>query len=164
MAALKPHKSSTADLLEQLAREGARQMIQKALLAECDAYLGRGWYERSDEAFRGHRNGQGNERSITLGSGTVKVRVPRVADTPADQPKFQSVVLAAYQRRSSTVAALIPGLWVEGLATRDFEPALRTMLGEDAALSASTVSRLNAELKAEFDVWRDRRLDGTRYA
>jgi transposase-like protein len=150
-----------ADPLEALARQGAQKMLAAALEEEVEAYLGRSRYERSDE-FRGHRNGYGKERRVTLGCGTIPVRVPRVRDLPEQQEPFESQHLASYQRRSRTVSDLFPKLFVEGLATRDFEPALRCLLGEDAALSPATVSRINKQFKAEYDEWSKRRLEGHR--
>ena len=81
-----------ADPLEELAREGARLMLMEALEDEVEEYLGRGPYERR-EAFRGHRNGYGKERRVTIGSGTLALRVPRVRAIPEDQAPFESQYL-----------------------------------------------------------------------
>jgi transposase-like protein len=147
------------DPLESLARLGARQLLQAALEAEVTEYLQRPRYVRSGVA-RGYRSGYLPARSLILGSGAVPVKVPRVSDEPAGQ-RFQSQLVKPYQKRSQTVAALFPKLFIEGLATRDFEPALRALLGAEAALSPSTVSRLNQQFKAEYAAWlqRDLRAD-----
>ena len=149
-----------------LAREGARQMLVAVLEAEVTEFLGRQRYERTDgddvEPGRGgYRNGYGKTRRVTLGTGTVTVRVPRVRQTA--EP-FASEVLPAWQRRSKAVQALIPELYVQGLATGDFEPALRGLLGETASLSASTVVRLKQEWEAEYETWRTRSLADHGYA
>ena len=117
------------DPLEALARQGARQMLQAALEAEVSEYLQRPRYERGEGGeHRGYRNGYLPERTVTLGCGAVTVKVPRVSDEPEGE-RFQSALLKPYQKRSQTVEDLFPKLFVEGLATRDFEPALRSLLG-----------------------------------
>lgn len=157
-----------ADPLEAIARRAAQQMIQAALEHEVEEYLGRHRYQRSssgdEEAeFRGYRNGYSQERSLTLGSGSIEVRQPRVRNTPAHREPFESQIIAPYQKRSRTVSELFPKLFVEGLATRDFEPALRCLLGDESALSPSTISRLNQKFKAEYDEWRTTQLINQRF-
>ena len=148
-----------ADPLEALARQGARQMLQAALEAEVSEYLQRPRYERAEGVEnKGYRNGYLPERKLTLGSGAVAVKVPRVSDEPAGE-RFQSQLVKPYQKRSQTVDELFPKLFIEGLATRDFEPALRSLLGAESALSPSTVSRLNQQFKVEYEVWGQRRLE-----
>ena len=122
--------------------------------------MGRHHYQRTGkvEDFRGYRNGYNKERSLTLGGGTIEVRAPRVRATPRSQESFASKIISPYQKRSRTVSELFPKLFVEGLATRDFEPALRCLLGESAALSPSTISRLNQKFRAEYEEWRHTKL------
>ena len=127
------------DQLEALARQGARQMLSQALVEEVDAYLGRGRYERTSE-HRGYRNGS-TARKLTLGAGTVELAMPRVRGEPVGQERFASKIVRKRQRRSDTIDATFMNLFVEGLATRDFEPALRLLVGADAPLSPSTISR-----------------------
>lgn len=146
--------------LDVIAREGARRMLVSALDAEVTEFLGRQRYERT-ELSPGYRNGYGKERRVTLGSGTVAIRAPRVRDT---EERFASQVLPAYQRQSQAVKELIPELYVQGLATGDFEPALRGLLGEGASLSPSTVVRLKAQWEAEYETWRTRSLGDHQYA
>lgn len=146
--------------LDTIAREGARRLLVSALEAEVTEFLGRQRYERSD-ASPGYRNGYGKMRRVTLGTGTVAVRAPRVRETV--EP-FASQVLPAWQRRSKAVQGLIPELYVQGLATGDFEPALRGLLGETAALSPSTVVRMKQEWEAEYEAWRKQSLADHRYA
>jgi len=146
--------------LDAIAREGARRLLVSAMEAEVTAFLGRQRYERQDGS-PGYRNGYGKSRRVTVGAGTVELRAPRVRETA--EP-FTSQVLPAYQRRSRAVQELIPELYVQGLATGDFEPALRGLLGETAALSPSTVVRLKQEWETEYEAWRTRSLADHRYA
>jgi putative transposase len=158
------------DTLDRLAREGARRMIAAALRAEADEYVER-FSEELDED--GHRvvvrNGRARERKVTVGSGTIPVRAPRVNDKRVDdegeRQKFSSRILPAYARRSPKVGEVIPILYLRGLSTGDFRPALEGLLGEDAAgLSASTVSRLCKEWEAHHERFRERLLSFSRYA
>jgi putative transposase len=150
---------AVVDPLESLARLGAQRMLQAALEAEVESYLQRTRYERKGVA-QGYRSGYLPQRSIILGSGAVPLKVPRVSDEPAGE-KFQSKLVKPYQKRSQAVDALFPQLFIEGLATRDFEPALRALLGAEAALSPSTVSRLNQQFKEEYALWQQRQLTET---
>ena len=140
-----------ADQLESLARDGAREMLMTALGEEVDAYLGRGRYERG-EGFRGYRNGS-SPRRLTLGSGTIALETPRVRDVPRRQDPFESKIIRKYQRRSDTIDETFMNLFVEGLATRDFEPSLRLLMGEQAPLSPSVISRLTQRFKAQYEAF-----------
>jgi putative transposase len=139
------------DHLEELARKGAREMLMKALNEEVDFYLNRGPYERTGE-YRGYRNGS-TSRRLTLGAGTLDLAAPRVRDIPESQEPFESKILRKHQRRSDTIDETFLNLFVEGLATRDFEPALRLLVGQDAPLSPSTVSRLTKQFKGQYDAF-----------
>jgi putative transposase len=136
------------DQLEALARQGARQILVAALNDEVDGYLGRDRYQRQAE-FRGYRNGT-TPRRLTLGSGTVALDAPRVRDIPPGQEPFESKILRKWQRRSDTIDETFMRLFVEGLATRDFEPALRLLAGQDAPLSPSTISRLTQQFRSAY--------------
>ncbi len=136
------------DQVEELARRGARQMLLAALEDEVNAYLQRDRYQRQAE-FRGYRNGT-TPRRLTLGSGTVPLDVPRVRDVPAGQAPFESKLLRKYQRRSDTIDETFMRLFIEGLATRDFEPALRLLAGSEAPLSPSTISRLTQQFRTAY--------------
>ena len=146
--------------LDAIAREGARRMLLSALDAEVNEFLGRQRYERT-ELSAGYRNGYGKQRQVTLGSGTVSIRAPRVRDS---EGPFHSQVLPSYQRQSKAVKELIPELYVRGLSTGDFEPALRGLLGEGASLSPSTVVRLKEHWESEYEAWRKHSLADHRYA
>ena len=124
------------------------------LADEVDAYLGRGRYERGG-GFRGYRNGT-SPRRLTLGSGTVALDTPRVRDVPRGQEPFESKIIRKYQRRSDTIDETFMNLFVEGLATRAFEPSLRLLMGEHALLSPSVISRLTQRFKSQYETF-DRR-------
>ncbi len=144
-----------ADPIEALVRRGAQVMLEAALEQEVQQYLERARHQRSNQEaeFRGYRNGTAKERKITIGSGTIKIKAPRVSDLPPGQEEFSSQIVRPYQRRSKTLEQVFPKLFIEGLATRDFEPALRCLMGAEAALSPSTISRLNAGFKAKYEDW-----------
>ena len=156
--------------LDELAREGARRMIAAALKAEADEYVERFSDELDGDGHREVvRNGRARERRVTVGSGTIPVRAPRVNDKrvgeEGERQKFSSRILPAYARRSPKVGEVIPILYLRGLSTGDFRPALEGLLGEDAAgLSSSTVSRLCKEWEAHHDQFRQRLLSFSRYA
>ncbi len=125
-------------LLDEIARMGARRMLIAALRTEADDYVARHREERDE---RGHalvvHNGQAQARKLTLGAGTVELRTPRVDDRRRDgegrRQRFTSRILPPYMRRSPKVAEVLPILYLRGLSTGDFRPALAALLGEDAA-------------------------------
>src|SRR5215472_14217478 len=142
--------------LDELAREGARRMIAAALEAEVADYVER-FAEECDEDGKRFvvRNGRARERKLTVGSGTVPIRAPRVNDKRVDEEtgerkRFSSRILPAYARRSPKVTEVLPILYLHGLSTGDFGPALKDLLGEDASgLSASSIQRLTEAWQAE---------------
>jgi putative transposase len=151
--------------LEAYVREGARRMLAAALEEEVAAFLGRGRYERG-KPFRGYRNGFHEPRELTVGVGAVEVRVPRVADVPpAIAPEgFRSAIVRRYERASQGTRELFARLYLEGLATGDFEPVFRELVGETTALSANAVVRLKERWADEYATWKQRPLDERRYA
>jgi transposase-like protein len=155
--------------LDELAREGARRMIAAALRAEADEYVERFADERGEDGKRlVVRNGRARERRVTVGSGTVALRAPRVNDQRVDEngerQRFSSRILPAYARRSPKVNDVLPVLYLRGLSTGDFRPALEQLLGEDAAgLSPTTITRLTASWEGEYQTWRTRSLAETDY-
>lgn len=157
--------------LDELARQGAQRMIASALEAEVAQYVA-SFTEEVDED--GHRlvvrNGRAQERRVTVGSGTVALRAPRVNDKRIDEEtgerqRFSSRILPSYARRSPKVTEVLPILYLRGLSTGDFRPALQDLLGEDASgLSPSTISRLCKEWEADHDQFKRRQLGFSRYA
>jgi putative transposase len=157
--------------LDDLAREGARRMIATALKAEAEEYVASLVDELDEDGKRlVVRNGRARERRVTIGSGTVAIRAPRVNDKRVDEHsgerrRFCSRILPAYARRSPKVNDVLPVLYLRGLSTGDFRPALEQLLGEDAAgLSPSTISRLCKDWEAEHARFRERSLRFHRYA
>jgi putative transposase len=157
--------------LDDLAREGARRMIAAALEAEVEQYVGTFCGEVDEEGKRlVVRNGRSRERGLTVGSGTVRIKAPRVNDKRVDEEtgerrRFSSRILPAYARRSPKVTEVLPVLYLHGLSTGDFAPALRDLLGEDASgLSASSIQRLTESWQAEHAAFRKRELRFHRYA
>src|SRR5215218_3619780 len=156
--------------LDDIAREGARRLIAAALETEVDEYVGALVDEVDEDGKRlVVRNGRARERRVTVGSGTVAIRAPRVNDKRVDEAgerkRFGSRILPAYARRSPKVTEVLPILYLHGLSTGDFEPALRDLLGEDAAgLSSSAISRLTKVWQTEHEQFRTRSLRFARYA
>jgi putative transposase len=163
-------EDEVAVTLDELAREGARRMIAAALEAEVGEYVERFADERDEDGRRlVVRNGRARERRLTVGSGTVPVRAPRVNDKRVDEDgerqRFSSRILPAYARRSPKVNDVLPVLYLRGLSTGDFRPALEQLLGEDAAgLSPASISRLCKDWEAEHERFRARSLRFHRYA
>lgn len=146
--------------LEEFVRASAQEMICGAVAEEVAEFLMRLPHQKSNlaEGFRGYRNGYLPERKIVTSVGTLYVRQPRVSDIPKEQEKFKSKLIKPYKRRSEGLDELFPKLFVEGPATRDFEPALRALIGEDAPLSPSSVSRLNKRFEKEFCEWQKEKI------
>lgn len=148
--------------MEACIRSAAQRMIQAALEAEVEEFLQRARYDKtSRDEFRGYRNGHHLERTVSTTVGGLKVRVPRVSD---NREAFQSQLVKPYKRRSEGLDCLFPRLFVEGLATRDFEPALRFLVGAEAPLSPSSISRLNKQFKGEYESWQKRDLSNLKIA
>jgi putative transposase len=145
-------------------------MIAAALRAEADEYVERFSVELDEGGHRlVVRNGRARERGVTVGSGTVPVRAPRVNDKRIDEEtgerkRYSSKILPAYARRSPKVTEVLPILYLRGLSTGDFRPALEDLLGEDASgLSPSTISRLCKEWETHHERFRKRLLSFSRY-
>ncbi len=156
-------------LLDEIAREGARRMLIQALRAEADDYVERHRDER-DEHGRALvvRSGRAQPRKLTLGVGTVELKAPRVDDRRRDEQggrqRFTSQLLPPYMRRSPKVAEVLPILYLRGLSTGDFRPALEGLLGEDAAgLSPTNIARLTACWEKEYTAFRQRDLAGREF-
>ena len=156
--------------LDDLAREGALRMIAAALEAEVDEYVASFVEERDEDGKRlVVRNGKARERKLTVGSGTLPIQAPRVNDKRIDEQgerrRFSSKILPAYARRSPKVTEVLPILYLHGLSTGDFGPALRDLLGEDASgLSSSSIQRLTEQWQAEHAAFSTRELRFHRYA
>jgi transposase-like protein len=161
---------SVEDPLTAIAREGARRMLAAALRAEADAFVAQHAEETlSDGRQRVVRHGYGPERSIQTGIGALEVRRPKVRDradgVPTEQKiRFSSGILPRWARRSKSLDALLPVLYLRGISTGDFQEALSALLGTDAPnLSPNAISRLTGEWQQEYDRWQRRDLSARRY-
>ncbi len=154
--------------LDEIARQGARKMLAEALEAEVDDYL-RG--AKGERDGRGHalvtRNGYANEREILCGAGALKVKAPRVndrrVDEDGDRRRFKSVILPPYVRRSPKVGEVLPLLYLHGLSSGDFVPALEQFFGSGAGLSAKSITRLTERWRQERESFMERDLSGVDY-
>jgi transposase-like protein len=150
--------------LDELARAGAQRMLGIALEVEVKAYIEAHEGER-DEKGRALvvRNGHARQRKVTVGSGTIDLRAPRVDDRRMDEAgerqRFRSRILPPYMRRSPKVAEVLPILYLRGLSTGDFREALPVLLGKEAVgLSPTTITRLTSEWEKEYEAFRKREL------
>jgi putative transposase len=161
--------SAGGSLLDAIARDGAQQMLAAALLAEVAAYV-----EAHADQVDGDgrrlvvRNGFHEPREVTTAAGAVPVRQPRVNDKRTDEAtgerkRFSSAILPAWSRKSPRVAEVLPLLYLHGLSTCDFAPALEQFLGSDAGLSAATITRLTVQWQDEARAFNTRSLAETDY-
>jgi putative transposase len=150
--------------LDELARQGARQMLAAALEAEVDDYLAAHAGERDEGGRRlVVRNGHARQREVTTAAGSIPVRAPRVDDRRVDpvtgeRVRFRSVILPPWCRRSPKVAEVLPLLYLHGLSTGDFVPALAVFFGSATGLSASAVGRLLTGWQADYQAFCQRDL------
>ena len=152
--------------LDELIRQGARQIIQQAIEAELAALL-------EDYAnvkmLHGRqavvRNGYLPEREVLTAAGPVTVKVPKVRDRSGSGVKFNSATVQPYVRRSPRVSAALPWLYLKGVSSGDMSEALHVLLGEEAkGLSANVVSRLKAQWADDHQKWNQRDLSQARHA
>jgi putative transposase len=154
--------------LDEIARQGARRMLAEALEAEVEAYIEAAKDQR-DEDGRALvvRNGHAREREILLGAGKVEVKAPRVNDRRVDQTgerrRFKSMILPPYMRRSPKVTEVLPLLYLHGLSSGDFVPALEEFFGSEAGLSAAAITRLTEHWQQQRELFMARDLCTTDY-
>jgi len=147
-------RAEFADLLDEIVRDGARKMLVAALESEVDAYVAGAKEERDGN---GHalvvRNGKARERTVVTGAGPLEIRAPRVNDRRTDQQgeraRFRSDILPPYVRKSPKVSHVLPLLYLHGLSSGDFRPALTEFFGTDAGLSPAAITRLTKAWEAE---------------
>jgi len=156
-------RDDLAASLDELVAEGARRMLMAGLETEVADYIAR-HQELVDEA--GHRvvvrNGRAAERSLVTGAGALKIRAPRVNDR-REGHRFSSYILPKYARRSPKVGDVLPVLYLRGLSTGDFAPALTEFFGADTGLSASSIGRLLETWSDEYTAFESRDLSGNDY-
>lgn len=156
------------DPLTALAREGAWRILAEALAAEADAFVAAFAEARLEDGRRRVvRHGFGPERTIQTGVGPVEVRRPKVRDRDAGAAapaRFTSAILPKWARRTKSLDALLPILYLRGVSTGDFQEALAAILGKDAPnLSPSVIARLKARWEVDYNAWRRRDLSARRY-
>jgi putative transposase len=161
---------SIIDPLTEIAREGARRMLMAALKAEAASFVALFGDELlPDGRQRVVRHGAGPERTIQTGIGPIAVQRQKVRDRATDVPpeakiRFSSNILPRWARRSKSLDALLPVLYLRGISTGDFQEALAALLGEDAPnLSPGVVARLTAGWRDDYDRWQRRDLSARRY-
>jgi putative transposase len=159
--------AASHDVLTEICRQGAREMLARAIEVEVAEWIEARAHLRDESGRRQVvRNGAHPERTILTGLGPIAVKQPRVLDrrpAPAKEV-FRPGVLPPYLRRTKTIDALIPWLYLKGVSTGDFPEALQALLGVDAkGLSANTVTRLKAAWEDEHEAWSKRSLKGKHY-
>ena len=154
-----------ADPLHELLRQGARDLIAKAVEAELATFLAQYADQRLDDGRQAVvRNGYLPERTVQTGIGDVSVQVPKVRDRSGGGARFNSSLLPPYLKRARSIEELIPWLYLKGISTGDYQEALAALLGDQAkGLSANTVSRLKKQWEDEHTEWRQRDLSDRRY-
>jgi putative transposase len=157
------------DPLTELAREGARRMLAQVLIAEADAFVAM-WKDvkLADGRDRIVRHGHGPHRAIQTGVGPVAVRRAKVRDRgdvgTEEKIRFSSAILPKWARRTKSLDALLPVLYLRGVSTGDFQEALAALLGKEAPnLSPAVISRLTAQWQVDYDAWQKRDLSARRY-
>ena len=164
------HRDEIDDPLTCVLRDGARRLLAQAIEAEAEAFLTVMKDERlSDGRARLVRHGHGPQRTIQTGIGPVRVRRAKLRDRGAAEAgaegiTFTSAILPKWARRTRSLDALLPVLYLRGISTGDFQEALAALLGDDAPnLSPSVIGRLKEEWTIEYDRWQRRDLSAKRY-
>ena len=157
------------DPLTAVLRSGARRLLAQAIESEAAAFLAlMADRQLEDGRARFVRHGHGPERTVQTGIGPVEVQRVKVRDrNPAgtgERVRFTSAILPRWCRRSRSIDALLPILYLRGISTGDFQEALAALLGKDAPnLSPSVIARLKGEWQAEYERWQRRDLSARRY-
>ncbi|MBN6050729.1 IS256 family transposase [Nonomuraea sp. RK-328] len=164
-----PVSAGSSSLIDQIVRDGARKMLAAALQAEVDAYIA-AFADERDELGRRLvvRNGYHASREILTAAGAIEVKAPRVNDkrideTTGERKRFSSAILPAWCRKSPSIGEVLPLLYLHGLSSGDFVPALGQFLGSSSGLSASVITRLTEQWKGEQRAFAGRDLSGVDY-
>jgi transposase-like protein len=161
--------SPAASVIDQIVRDGARRMLAEALQAEVEAYITQFAGERDENGRRlVVRNGSHQPREILTSAGAVEVTAPRVNDRRVDpdtgeRAKFTSAILPPWCRKTPKINEVLPLLYLHGLSTSDFGPALGQFLGSTAGLSAPVITKLTETWKAEQRAFSQRDLSDVDY-
>ncbi|MDQ2873306.1 MAG: IS256 family transposase [Actinomycetota bacterium] len=162
-------KDGSSSLIDEIVREGARRMLAEALQAEVDAYIAAHAAERDGNGRRVVvRNGHHQPREVLTSAGAVEVTVPRVNDKRTDpqtgeRRRFSSAILPPWARKTPKITEVLPLLYLHGLSTGDFIPALGQFLGSSAGLSAAVITRLTEQWQGEQRAFAGRDLSGADY-
>jgi transposase-like protein len=157
------------DPLTDVLRSGARKLLAQAIEIEAETFLAEMRdLKLADGRDRIVRHGHGPERSIQTGIGPVPVSRVKIRDRGAngevDRVRFASSILPKWARRTRSLDALLPVLYLRGVSTGDFQEALSALVGKDAPnLSPSVITRLTAEWNADYERWQKRDLSARRY-
>ena len=158
-----------SSLIDEIVREGARRMLAEALAAEVDAYIAQFAAERGEDGRRlVVRNGYHQSREVLTSAGSVEVTVPRVNDKRTDAAtgercRFASAILPPWARKTPKITEVLPLLYLHGLSSGDFVPALGQFLGSSAGLSGPVITRLTETWRAEQRAFAGRDLSGVDY-
>ena len=157
------------DPLTNILRAGARQLLAQAVEIEVETFLATVKdLKLADGRARVVRHGYGPARTIATGIGPVEVARAKIRDRGAagdgERIRFSSAILPLWARRTRSLDALLPVLYLRGISTGDFQEALTALLGKDAPnLSPAVISRLTAEWQGEYERWQRRDLSARRY-
>ena len=158
------------DPLTAVLRSGARRLLAQAIEAEAEAFLAAMRSERlPDGRERIVRHGHGPERQVQTGIGPVEVQRVKLRDRAADEAgadriRFTSAILPRWSRRTRSLDALLPILYLRGVSMGDFQEALGALLGKDTPnLSPSVIARLRGEWEADYTRWQRRDLSARHY-
>src|SRR5215207_1240061 len=164
-----PRRPDEVALIDEIVREGARRMLAEALQAEVDAYIA-AFRDERDEAGRRLvvRNGYHAPREVLTSAGAVEVTAPRVNDRRTDpdtgeRRRFSSAILPPWARKTPKITEVLPLLYLHGLSSGDFVPALGQFLGSTAGLSGPVITKLTETWKAEQRAFAGRDLSGVDY-
>jgi len=162
------HPGEFTDMLTDVLRSGARQLLAHAVEAEVESFIEEYADHRlEDGRARIVRHGHLPERDIQTGIGAVQVEQPRVRDrggVDGDRIKYSPHILPKYARRTKSFEAVLPVLYLKGISSGNFQDALSALLGPEAPnLPSDTVLRLRQSWKEELKKWRDRDLSAREY-
>ena len=149
-------REESVDPLTELLRRGARELIHQAVEAELSEFMDTvGGRKLEDGRAAVVRNGYQPERAIQTGVGPITVKVPKVRAKDGHPVTFRSALVPPYVRKTRSLEAALPWLYLKGVSTGEMESALEILVGPEAkGLSASTVARLKRQWAQEYDAWR----------
>jgi len=158
-------RAGSADPLTDLLRSGARQLLQQAIEAEVQELLAAHSGRLLEDGRAGVvRNGHQPEREIQTGIGPVTVKIPKVRAKTGEPVTFRSALVPPYVRKTQSLEAALPWLYLKGVSSGEMGAALEVLVGPEAkGLSASTVSRLKRSWAQEYQAWREAPLDKDRW-